>query len=366
MFKSLQIGRALAAIFVVCFHLGAAISADKYFGQKIFGSLFLFGDSGVPYFFVLSGFLISFIHAGDLGQPGRIFDYCRKRALRIYPTYWMVFLAVFAAALAVPSLRETVPHDPRLIFKALTLVPLDAKVVGGTGAPVIIVAWTLQYEMLFYLLVGCAVLSRSLAVGLLVLLLVNGLACSTDSAVCEFPRSFVAKTWILLFLMGAAIAYAVRKGWRFGHPMAMACVGMLSLAVVFGLGDWTRFEFAYFDREVVLGLLSGLVIFALVNAEQQDPALFGQSLLLRVGDASYVLYLMHFPLISLFCKMALHLGLRGFTGALTAFIGILVSCIAISLVVHQHVEKPLLRRLQHRWNKRMVIPERGIVKDFGP
>jgi peptidoglycan/LPS O-acetylase OafA/YrhL len=56
-YKSLQAGRAIAAILVVLFHLGIAISADKYFGITAFSIPFSFGGAGVNFFSSLAGLL---------------------------------------------------------------------------------------------------------------------------------------------------------------------------------------------------------------------------------------------------------------------------------------------------------------------
>jgi exopolysaccharide production protein ExoZ len=151
-YKSIQGCRALAALLVVLHHLGAAVASPKYFGAAAFAVPFKSGDSGVEFFFVLSGFIITWVHFDDLGKPVLLLPYLRKRALRVYPTYWIVFTAVYLIAIASTALRFSVPHDLPTLLKCLTLLPQDAAVTGGTGAQVLIVAWSLQYEICFYVL----------------------------------------------------------------------------------------------------------------------------------------------------------------------------------------------------------------------
>jgi peptidoglycan/LPS O-acetylase OafA/YrhL len=61
-----------------------------------------------------------------------------------------------------------------------------------------------------------------------------------------------------------------------------------------------------------------------------------------LGDASYSLYLVHFPLISALCKLVVALGLTGVLGATVAFPVILASCLLVAIALHLYVEKPLL------------------------
>lgn len=64
-----------------------------------------------------------------------------------------------------------------------------------------------------------------------------------------------------------------------------------------------------------------------------------------LGDASYALYLIHYPLISIVCKAAIALGLSGLLGATITYVVALVLCIGSAVVFHLWVEKPLLRYL---------------------
>ena len=69
---SLEIARGFAAIMVLLFHASTISAYEFGYGERPFGNLFLTGRAGVDFFFVLSGFIITYIHIlGDLiGCPG--------------------------------------------------------------------------------------------------------------------------------------------------------------------------------------------------------------------------------------------------------------------------------------------------------
>ena len=50
---------------------------------------FRFGHAGFHLFFVLSGFLMYYIHSEDLGRPRGLLPFAYKRFSRIYPSYWV-------------------------------------------------------------------------------------------------------------------------------------------------------------------------------------------------------------------------------------------------------------------------------------
>src|SRR5665213_1586618 len=113
MYKYIQGCRGLAALLVVFYHLGDTLAKPKYLGADAdpLKSLFSFGSCGVQFFFVLSGFIITLVHRKDFGVPQRLPHYVRKRLVRIYPTYIIIFVAVYLLAIAFSSTRQTVPHD---------------------------------------------------------------------------------------------------------------------------------------------------------------------------------------------------------------------------------------------------------------
>lgn len=325
---------------MVLFHLGGILGLAKYFGFGGFGALVSFGDAGVEFFFVLSGFIITWVHAQDIGKPSRLLPYLRKRAVRIYPVYWIIFAAVFLLALSSASLTRTVPHDYLTIIKSLALVPQDPAVVGGTGAPVIIAAWSLQYEMLFYALVSVFILSRSLGMLVACAFLINFASCQFGQ--CTFSRSFLSSNLILLFAYGALIAYLCRKSINLKYPILIAVLGAVAFLATGALEDVVGRQMWVMDRRLVYGLFSGVVILGLVRAEDSGKLRINLAWPCLLGDASYSLYLIHFPLMSVLCKLAVFLGLAGSLGAIISFPAILAICVLASVAFYLFLERPVL------------------------
>ncbi len=350
MYYSIHASRAIAAMLVVCFHLAGNLAKDKYFGSAAgsLDQLFSFGGTaGVAFFFVLSGFIITFIHRSDIGKPSRLGPYLRKRAVRIYPTYLIVFAAVYFLALAVPSLREAMPTDLAVLAKALLLLPQDPAVVGGTGAPVIVVAWSLHYELVFYAAVALAIIHPLLFVGAALLFVLNFVWQAITGA-GQFPWPFFANPLMLLFGMGVATAWLVQSGWKMPRPLGVAVVAGALFFCVGAAEALLGKAPHYVGLNLGYGLCAAVVIVALIQAERERPGRFDNRAVAVLGDASYAMYLIHFPLIALLCKLAVALGLHGVAGVTLAFVGIFVSVVVASVLFYLWVERPMLRALSAR------------------
>ena len=98
------------------------------------------GDSGVCFFFILSGFVLSL---GDNKKPGRSLPFFTKRLKRVYPAH---LLALVMAAVCIPAAFDT----PEKIISSLSLTqswwPGREIYFGGNGP-----AWFLSNTVAFYL-----------------------------------------------------------------------------------------------------------------------------------------------------------------------------------------------------------------------
>ena len=138
--ETLQVLRALAAAWVMCFH-GASM-LEQHAGGAWLGPFFRPGYHGVDVFFVLSGFIIHFSAGGARGSR----EFLLKRFLRLYPVYWVVTALLLVAYALAPNAKMPRHEDPFVVLSSVVLWPCPRHVVG--------VAWTLVYEVWFYLLFG--------------------------------------------------------------------------------------------------------------------------------------------------------------------------------------------------------------------
>lgn len=365
MYRSLQGCRAIAAALVVLFHMGGTFAQDRYFGFKALDGPFAWGDAGVDFFFVLSGFLITLVHRRDFGQPQKVFRYIAKRTVRIYPTYWLICLAVCLSAVAFPVLRQALPSDAMTYLAALTLLPLDPASVGGTGSPILFVAWSLQYELLFYAIVAVFIVHRAAGFLVVAALLLAKVGCHVGNG-CTFPQSFVASNMVLLFAMGVLAAYVAGSRLRVPAPRLLAAAAATAFVAFGALEVWVGREAIVVDRRLVFGALSCLVIIGLVRAEDERSLVVEHRWLDLLGDSSYALYLIHIPIISLLVKLVLRFGPTSNTGLVGSFIGIFAICLASAILFHQRIERPMLAWLGARLDRWVKRSPRALGRPAAP
>lgn len=282
----LQILRFFASSIVVLYH--ASKHAD---GQFIFG-LFDLGYSGVDIFFVLSGFVIT----SSLSRRDDGFDlsnFFRARFFRIYPSYWMfLFVPLACIALFVPGLSP----DPAL-FTNWSIILSFFLVFGH---PVISqVTWTLSYELFFYLIYGFLVrFNRVKAIWIYgILILLTNVLFDVNSI---FLIKYVFNLLVLEFILGI-LAFRVIEMNRISVRTLWFVLLVAILWFVLGSINYLELKLSMIReyRLFVFGLPSFLLIFAISGLEKSGNLSFRMSWFTRFGDSSYVLYLIHSPIVSI-------------------------------------------------------------------
>lgn len=326
MLISVQALRALAAWMVVCHHFMQIFFDFKARGP--IGQLFIDkGAVGVDVFFVISGLVIFLSTQGKSLPPGRFLLY---RLFRIVPAYWlytalMALLVVFAQPV-LPD--QTVDWSHFL----LSLLFIPTQNPGGYGIyPTLNVGWTLNYEMLFYLLFAWALLFRRQWRLLIVAALLFAVcqAWTGYGWISGFYRSDI----VYEFLLGMAIGMMYRRGWiKPGLSLPLLGIGVALLAIYY-LPPNPRF-FAW-------GLPSAVLVMAGMALER----FFEKRRLLKwLGDCSYSVYLMHVLVLSAGGFIAQRYGVNPYV-----MFAVCVAAIAVgSWASYEWVEKCSYRWLKQR------------------
>lgn len=130
-FDSIQAMRGLAAMSVVFHHI----------------SFIENGSFGVDIFFCISGFIMMYVTHISTER------FMIKRLIRIVPLYYFITFVTYMGVLLYPEMFENTSADISYLIKScLFLTPM----FGGADKPLVKVGWTLNYEMLFYVIIWIA------------------------------------------------------------------------------------------------------------------------------------------------------------------------------------------------------------------
>src|SRR3984893_5899838 len=178
-------GLRFAAIgMVILFHLNAYLTAKSPFystappNSDWLAQAALVGFRGVELFFVISVFILGLPFAASYlkgATPVNLRKYYLRRLTRLEPPYIAALLVLYILALTVKGVPPAsfYPHLAASIFYLHSLI-------YGTFSPAMGVAWSLEIEVQFYLLVPLltllfAIKSRALRRSSIVLLILSAL-----------------------------------------------------------------------------------------------------------------------------------------------------------------------------------------------
>jgi exopolysaccharide production protein ExoZ len=338
--KSIQLARGLAAFAVAYCHLCNVqhdIIGRDYFAWPSFLS---FGYAGVDLFFVISGFIISFIT--DRGEF-RASDFFVRRAIRILPIYYIFTVITWIGAAFVGKADFTIWR----IVASFGVLPQQDVPIAGVG-------WSLEHEAIFYVIFGltAATARRRAVIPLLCALFVVGVWLnSLPNQVWDWH---LFSLFHVQFLLGVVL-YEYRHLLARFNGFLLLTTGVLAFPATqyvldSFLGGARYGGVSGLWRAMGFGLSSVFFLGGLLRLEERlRSRVF--SPLIRLGDASFVLYLCHPVILS---------GLGRFYGrarvgepllfpAMLAALGVSV---VFAILFHKWCERPMLDWLHELWAKK--------------
>jgi peptidoglycan/LPS O-acetylase OafA/YrhL len=318
-----------------------------------------FGATGVTFFFVLSGFVLTWSFVPSDTAP----RFYWRRFARIVPLH----LVTTAIALPVFYTWRDVPYDWSAITLSFLLlhawVPYTTTYFAGNPA-----SWSLSCEMFFYALHPILV-RGALALKLIGLALLSVAVLFAIFVVARWsPEWFSARVvgWLLYisplfrvgeFLLGIGLAAAMKRGFR-------VPVGVIPGVILVAL--WFHLEYRlspqYFHYEVgvlisnlsyvVLPLLYGTIIAAVVQLDFDGArSVLRTKTMVSLGQWSYALYLIHASVI--YVLLDLYGPQKYQMLESTLWFGLVtILSIGASAVLYTVIEHPIeqrLRQLQRTW-----------------
>ncbi|MDD0841197.1 acyltransferase family protein [Pseudomonas sp. Gutcm_11s] len=336
---SVQRLRGLAVFMVLIVH--ALDVAHKLPGWEQAGRLYIdrLGYSAPDMFFVISGFIMSYITFTTRFEPRR---WLISRFFRIFPLYMFFTGLLVMLWLYNPSMTMgSGEHDWGSVTQSLLMLPQER-------LPLLFVGWTVEHELVFYatvFLVARFLGSRwLLAVMLGLSALALGKWCLQAWGGVSFWDFHVLSLYMLQFTMGALVYRHWEWLRRFGQwrPLALAAV-LVVLGMLFAESGEINQENPI--RVLAFGGAYSLLLLTLLNREKVQREAGRQwtqrDIMVRMGDASYSIYLTHPFVLGVFGTLYLYL----MPSASTAWMLVVASflaTLAVGMAAHVLLEKPII------------------------
>jgi peptidoglycan/LPS O-acetylase OafA/YrhL len=338
-FPELDGVRAVSVLLVFTTHL------DVLFWERLHGS------TGVTFFFVLSGYLITTLSLREEHRSGRLGlgSFYVRRVFRIYPLYLLVLGVYCVLILGLGMASDRKDAFVHSLPYYLAFLPEQALLGWRGEEPPFSGAWSLGIEEKFYFvwpLLGFVLLAGRFRTRVATLLAAAVLFSfggwlGTVGVLVE-PYALLALGCLAAVLLHRPAAYAVLQ--RLGTPPVLVVLVAALLLVQLTLDDIRLGG----DLYVVYGVLVTAVLVGILTVRSRVADLLSTRPLVFLGRVSYAFYLTH------------NFAINGVQGALPGtdlMQGIVAPAVALPVAVgvawllHVTVEKPMIKvghRLAHR------------------
>jgi exopolysaccharide production protein ExoZ len=326
--RNVQCLRALAAYAVVTHHVIDAL--NNYIAHM--DIRLSVGANGVDVFFVISGFIMAATTSSRSVSPAQ---FALNRIIRIVPIYWL--LTLFAAGLLIAGFKLFSQS-----FNTIHLLKSLFFIADPHKMPVLFVGWSLNYEMMFYVLFSVCLFIRPTVIRLYAL-------CSMIAAIWALGLlapvgsifGYVANSIILEFALGVLI-WILSRSWMPSAPLAVV-LGILGVAGLF-IPDLSTLP----SKTLATAPAACALVLSAVALEAKGLSI-GNRWLEQQGDASYSIYLIHPFVLQIVGKAGISARLVGSAPDLCVVVGMMFITVALfGTLFHLFVERPLTNRLKSR------------------
>lgn len=309
-FKNLNGLRFIAAMMVLYMHCYFFTYGEKIASSTFFGHFFRHtGTYGVKLFFVLSGFLITYLLLNEQKTKNRINikNFYIRRTLRIWPLYFLVGIGgTIAGPLVLSKLGIAV--DNSFLWENLAYVMvfgINFQLIFDTfNRGIVEILWSVCIEEQFYLIwPWLIILFRKNLLPILVITTLIGVATPfifdfIGNKNWNSPAYFFTTSAFSMFGTGGILAYALFKNyWKENSFIYKKWFQILILSLTIGLCFNVFFplnDSLFFKKNlsnIASALLFGMMIIQLISKN----ALFSleNKWLNEGGKISYGIYVYH-------------------------------------------------------------------------
>ena len=357
---SIQILRGIAALLVVIWHSDLALErfindywrdADEIARAQLYPFWANHLCIGVDIFFCISGFIMTML-AARVSTRNDAWLFLRNRAVRLIPPYWfftilLLVLFICGAPFHIWRLNGFLMHDVPDTLLSFILWPQKE-------GPVLAVGWTLIHEFFFYYVVFLVLFLRQGARLTLFLGLAALIGIALRLADSQILNGFLLSDYYVEFFLGAFAYKLTKHTARFAPTLQIVFAVSLYFLVSYILDQFLKTPTFHLVNVFGSGAISFLLISGLQGLHARAPltnSLIGK-VCVRLGNASYSLYLSHWFILSTLGYLATPFADASRSFIIVWHVGSVWITLVLAILFAERVELPFHRVLLNSFKTR--------------
>ena len=272
------------------------------------------GDVGVSFFFVLSGFLISYILIFDkkANKTINLKNFLAKRILKIWPLFYAMLLFAFLTPFILKLFQLSFSnegYEPNWLLSVLFLENYNMMLTNNfPNVSPLRVMWSLCIEEHFYIIWGFlfSIIPLNKIKYLIIISIVLASVCRVFYSYFNLPFLDLF-TNIDYFAFGAIPAYVLsfkKEQLILIEKLSYSfkiIICLLTIIAIFGFSN-LNFEWLKFVKPIMYGILFATIL-SFIITEQNSLKIKDTLWISKIGIYTYGLYLYHTIIINLFIKL---------------------------------------------------------------
>lgn len=298
----------------------------------------------VDFFFMLSGFVIAHAYDQPLSHGLSVRDFCLIRIIRLYPLIALGIVlgasSLLVGGIAAPAVLKAAA------FNGLLLPTTALLALRPWAFPVNSPMWSLAFEV-WINLIYAALFRYFTNLTVFATLLLGAVATLVTCAIFgglnvgySFGDYYLGIVRVVFpFFTGILLSrFLAKRSFRFGW----AHISALGLAAILLLPGW---NLRLYDALMVLAVFPAIIAVAALSAPNRvlDPVWR------YIGNISYPLYALHYPLVVAFSAVMHRLHIGNF-GEEIAGLFMVLACVGVAHCALLFYDLPL-RRYLAKWRK---------------
>lgn len=297
------------------------------------------GETGVLIFFVISGFILALPFAKfylQEGKPISLQRYYMRRLTRLEPTYFITMIFFFVVHIVLHT--DTGGHLLRYLLASLSY---NHNIIYGEGSIINPVAWSLEVEIQFYILVPLltkifSIHLKNSRYAIYLLIMVMGPFANDFFHLSRYNLDESIIKFLHYFMAGFFLADLYITGQQRARNLnVIDILGVLSIVSIFFV--------EYLGGIKFFSSFAIMLAFYAVLFGNRIRSVFSNKYISTIGGMCYTIYLVHYPLTYLLLKANIWIK-TGFLGIdyfinLILFIPLIIFICAILFLL---IEKPFM------------------------